>query len=42
MNGVKLRIEKLASLDSEELFLIVMNAVGWPALLAALYFWGPT
>ena len=39
---VKLKIAKLAYLDPEDRFLLTRNAVGWPALLAALYFWGPT
>ncbi len=48
MTVIRLRIPafwlrwRALSFDEEEWFLIVMNAVGWPALLAALYFWGPT
>lgn len=39
---VKLMIAKLPYFDEEEWFLLVLNTVGWSALLAAQYFWGPT
>lgn len=42
---VKLKIAKLQYFDEEQwflLYLVTLNAVGWPPLLAALWFWGPT
>ena len=39
--SIKLKIIKLAYFDPDQL-LLILNAVGWPALMAALYFWGPT